>query len=137
MMNSERTQPLVLVVDDEQVVLDEVAAILANTGLACQCCTSTEAAVAAAETVLPDLILCDVNVHGASGVEMCQRIRQDMRLADVPVMFLSSRQIPDIIRRNDGAHGTYYVRKPCSPEVLVELIDRVLGKDRLLVGGAP
>ncbi len=135
MMNSERTQPLVLVVDEEQVVLDEVAAILASTGLACQCCTSTEAAVATAETVLPDLILCDVNVHGSSGVEMCQRIRQDVRLADVPVMFLSSAQIPDIIRRSDGHHGTYYLRKPFAAEVLVELIHRALGAAHMLVGG--
>jgi CheY-like chemotaxis protein len=136
-MNLERTQPLILVVDDEQAVLDEVAAALADTGFACRCCSTVETAAATAELLLPDLILCDVNVHGVSGVELCRRIRQDARLADVPVMFLSSRQIPDIIRRNDGAHGTYYMRKPFSPEVLVELIDRAMGASRMLVSSQP
>jgi CheY-like chemotaxis protein len=135
-MNSlDRTQALVLVVDDEQMVLDEVRTVLTSTGFVCECCTTAESAIAVAETALPDLILSDVNLHGASGVEMCQRIRQNRVLADVPVMFLSAAQVPDIIRRSDGFHGTYYLRKPFAAEVLVELIDRALGTARTLVGG--
>jgi CheY-like chemotaxis protein len=130
----ERTQPLVLVVDDEQTVLDEVAAALQGTDYAFHCCTTAEAAIMAAEMALPDLILADVNLHGASGIEMCQRLRQNPLLAEVPVMFLSAAQTPDIIRRSDGHHGTYYLRKPFAAEVLVELMDRALGAARVLVG---
>jgi DNA-binding response OmpR family regulator len=131
----ERTQPLVLVVDDEQSVLDEVAAILSCTGLACQCCLTAESAMAAARDQRPDLVLADVNLRGASGVEMCQRMRENAVLAGVPVMFLSAAQTPDIIRRSDGSHGAYYLRKPFSPEVLVELVDRALDGARVLAVG--
>jgi len=44
----------------------------------------------------------------------------------VPVMFLSGAQIPDIIRRSHAAGGTYYLRKPFDPEVLLELIQKAL-----------
>ena len=122
--------------DDERTVLDEVAAVLSAAGLACQCHTTIEAAVVAAETILPDLILSDIAIQGDSGVEMCQRIHRNPLLADVPVMFLSPSQIPDIIHRSDGNRGTYYLRKPFDPGVLVELLDKALAKGRMLAVSA-
>jgi hypothetical protein len=41
-------------------------------------------------------------------------------------MFLSGGQIPDIIRRQDHLGGTYYIRKPFDPNVLLELVDKAL-----------
>jgi CheY-like chemotaxis protein len=122
----QRPQPLILVVDYDQVVLDELTAMLTASGFACQCCTTSESAVAAAELLRPDLILSDVALPEAGGVEMTHRIHENPALADVPVMFLSAGQIPDIIRRSDGGHGAYFLRKPPDPGVLVELVDRAL-----------
>ena len=75
-------------------------------------------------------------LHGQSGLDMCQRIRQSQALAEVPVMFLSAAQIPDIIRRTDALGGTYYLRRPFDPGVLVELIDKALRRPQLVAGGA-
>ena len=119
-------RPLVLVADDERAVLEEVTAVLSRASLACRCCTTAEEAIAAAQAIPPDLILCDVNLQGESGLELCQRIRQQPGLADVPVMFLSGAQLPDIIRRSHAAGGIYCLRKPFDPAVLVELIDQAL-----------
>lgn len=140
------SQPLVLVVDDETEVLDEVANILVGAGFACRCCTTAEAAIALAESNPPDLIISDINLHGRSGLQMCEQIKQDEALEDVPVMFLSGAQIPDIIRRSHAVGGTYYLRKPFDPEVLLELIDKALwmphlvanhARRRCTVGAAP
>ncbi len=119
-------KPLVLVVDDEPEVLDQVAAILTAADFACRCCTTAEAALAVAEENPPDLIICDINLHGESGLQMCEQIKQNAALREVPVMFLSGAQIPDIIRRSHAAGGTYYLRKPFDPEVLVELAGKAL-----------
>ena len=116
----------VLVVDDEVEVLEEVAEVLQRANFDCYCCTTPEAAVASAEIDPPDLIISDINLHGQSGLAMCERIREITALKHVPVMFLSGAQIPDIIRRSHAAGGTYYLRKPFDPEVLVELIDKAL-----------
>jgi DNA-binding response OmpR family regulator len=129
---SERTQSLILIVDHEQSSLDETAAVLMASGFACHCCQTAEAAIAAAEMVTPSLILSDINLHGVSGVEMCQQIQQNPALTEMPVMFLSKTQIPDIIRRSDGIRGAYYLRKPFDPDVLVGLIDTALAQCRLL-----
>ena len=119
---------MVLVVDGEQEVLEKVGEALTGAELGCRCCTTADEAVAAALMSPPDLIVCDWNLNGENGVETCQRIKQQPGLAEVPVMFLSSVQRPDVVRRShvDG-HGAYCLRKPFAPTVLVELIDQALG----------
>jgi len=74
----------------------------------------------------PELIISDINLHGHSGLEMCEELKSHAELSDVPVMFLSGAQIPDIIRRSHAVGGTYYLRKPFDPEVLVELVHKAL-----------
>lgn len=136
MKHSEHQPPLILVVDDETAVLEEVATILGNHGFRCRCCTNAKDALAAAEQSPPDLIVSDINLHGQSGLEMCERIKNNLLLHDVPVMFLSGAQIPDIIRRSHAAGGTYYLRKPFDPEVLIELIDKALWMPHLVANRA-
>ncbi len=123
---SSQDQPLILVVDDEVSVLDSVAGVLAHVGYTCECCSTADAAIEFARANQLDLIISDINLDGHSGLEMCERIKEDQGLRDVPVMFLSGAQIPDIIRRSHAVGGTYYLRKPFDPEVLVELIDKAL-----------
>ena len=136
MTSSPRVQPLILVADHEQTLLEEVMAALTASGFACRCCTTAEQALTEADRLLPDLILADTNLQGDSGMEMWQLLQQNPRLADVPTMFLSGMQIPDIIRRNNGARGSYYLRKPFAAEVLIELIDTALQRSRLQVAAA-
>lgn len=119
--------PLVLVVDDEREVLDEVTAVLSKASFTCCCCTSSQEAMAAVRTTPPHLILCDVNLQGESGRELCEQITQLPGLEQVPVMFLSGAQLPDIIRRSYASGGIYCLRKPFDPGVLVELIDQAIG----------
>jgi DNA-binding NarL/FixJ family response regulator len=47
-------------------------------------------------------------------------------MEDVPMMFVSATQLPDIVRRSHDAGGAYYLRKPLDPEVLVELVGKAL-----------
>ena len=135
-MKHRQQQSLILVVGDQAEVLDEVATVLTGAGFACRCCICAEDAVAAAEASPPDLIISDVNLHGHSGLDMCEQIRQGPALAEVPVMFLSGAQIPDVIRRSDAPGSTYYLRKPFDPDVLLELIDTALGSPLLASGDA-
>jgi DNA-binding response OmpR family regulator len=128
-----KQRPLILVVNDSAEVLDEVARVLAGADYACRCCTTAEDAAAAAESCPPEMIVSGTHLQGHSGLDMCERIRQNPALREVPVMFLSGAQTPDIVRRTDTLGGTYYLRHPFAPDVLVELIDAALGT-RQLVG---
>jgi len=121
-------RPLVLVVDGERKVLEKISDVLTEAEFGCRCCATADEAITAALTCPPDLIVCDWNLDGENGVKTCQRIKRQPGLAEVPVMFLSSAQRPDVIRRSLVAgNGVYCLRKPFAPTVLVELIDQALG----------
>lgn len=125
-------QPLILIIDDEADVLGDVATVLAGAGYVCHCCDNSEKALRFAEITMPDLIISDINLDGESGLELCESIKSKNTLKDVPVMFLSGAQIPDIIRRSHAAGGAYYLRKPFDPEVLLELVDKALWMPHLV-----
>ena len=119
-------QFLVLVIEEKQEILQQVTSALASGNYSSCCCTTAEGALAAAEETPPDLIISATSLNGESGLELCERIKQHQGLETVPVMFLSGGQIPDIIRRHDQMGGSYYLRKPFDPDVLVELVDKAL-----------
>lgn len=124
-------QPLVLLIDDEPRVLGDLVGVLTAAGYACRCCHTAASALEFARTAAPDLIISDINLNGQSGLELCEQIKEDVGLRSIPVMFLSGAQIPDIIRRSHAAGGTYYLRKPFDPHVLVELVDKALWMSHL------
>ncbi len=132
MSSQQSTPPLILVIDDEPHVLDEVAAVMAELGYSCHGCTTADEAVQFVESTTPDLIISDINLAGHSGLELCEQLKHGEALRDVPVMFLSGAQIPDIIRRSHAVGGVYYLRKPFDPEVLTDLVDKALWMPHLV-----
>lgn len=126
-------QATVLLIDDETEILSGLVEVLTAAGYACQTSCSEATAIAALHDMTPDLIISDINLAGHSGLALCERLKSEIpSLAQVPVMFLSGAQIPDIIRRAHAAGGTYYLRKPFDPQVLLELIDKMLWMPHLV-----
>jgi two-component system chemotaxis response regulator CheY len=114
----------VLIIDDEASALENIAGILSGAGHACQCAQDAAEAHHCLEQSTPDLIISDVNLAGRSGLSLCEKLKHEFSLDDVPLMFLSAAQSPDIIRRAHAAGGSYYLRKPFDPRVLLELIGK-------------
>ena len=123
---------VILVVDDDALTLTGVAATLDMAGYECHCARDAEAATKAARTLSLDLIISDVMIGGTSGLELCTELRKENKNSDVPVLFVSSNQAPDIIRRTHEAGGAYYLRKPFDPEVLTELVAKALWMPHLV-----
>jgi CheY-like chemotaxis protein len=117
---------VILVVDSDPILLTGTAAVLHTVGYECHCARDAQAALKAARALPLDLIICDVMLGSESGLELCKHIRQQPGCVDVPVMFVSSQQLPDIVRRSYEAGAAYYLRKPFDPEVLIELVSKAL-----------
>ncbi|MDR1491829.1 MAG: response regulator [Planctomycetaceae bacterium] len=124
-MNEKLTKK-VLVIDDEPMIIDELVEFLNNNGYSHTICQNADDALVAAQTDAFDLIISDINLGTANGLELCQQIHELEAANETPVIFLSGAQIPDIIRRSHSAGGAYYVRKPFDPEVMIELIDKAM-----------
>jgi two-component system alkaline phosphatase synthesis response regulator PhoP len=133
MLDFTRQSANLLLVDDEPRVLDEVATALLATDYICRACGDAQTALELARQESPDLIISDIHLGGQdghldghSGLELCEQLRSIPGLAETPVIFLSGAQIPDVVRRAHAAGGTYYLRKPFDPQVLLELVDKAL-----------
>lgn len=132
-MNAKQTEkPVILVVDPDALTLTAMAASLHLSGYECICAQDGQAALKAAEAESLDLIICDLGVDGNQGLEISRQVRGITGLSDVPVMFVSANQTPDIVRRTHDAGGAYYLRKPFDPEVMLELVDKALWMPHLV-----
>jgi len=75
---------------------------------------------------LPDLILLDWMLPGASGVELARRIKRDELTRDVPIVMLTARGEEEDKVSGLEAGADDYVTKPFSPRELIARIKAVL-----------
>lgn len=102
----------VLIVDDDPESLRLLAAVLKRGGLVPRPVTSGRLAIEATVADPPDLILLDVTMPEMSGVEVCRCFKQDERLRNIPVIFISGLQ--EIEHKIDAfsVGGVDYISKP-------------------------
>lgn len=85
------TEPFrVLLVDDDRAMTDLYAEILRQTGFSVKTCNQPLAAPDLIASFTPDVVVTDVYMPGCNGLELAALIRQDERLTDTPILFLSS-----------------------------------------------
>jgi len=126
-MNSTTREPAeILIVDEDSLTLASATAALDSAGHIVYQARDRRSALKIANTQALDLLICDVNVGGDSGLDLTREMRQLPGMQDVPVMFISRTQLPDIVRRSHEAGAAYYLRKPLDPEVLIDLVGKAL-----------
>jgi DNA-binding response OmpR family regulator len=113
----------VLVVDDEPIVREVVVRYLEREGYRTLEAGDGDAARAALAQASPDLVVLDVMLPGADGLELCRWIRSTSQL---PVIMLTARgeEADRIVGLELGADD--YVTKPFSPRELAARVKSVL-----------
>jgi two-component system, OmpR family, response regulator len=76
---------------------------------------------------LPDLILLDVMLAGASGFDILQRVRNHPALKQIPVIMVTAMSAREDVMRALAADANGYITKPFKLEVLMKSIKAVLG----------
>jgi two-component system alkaline phosphatase synthesis response regulator PhoP len=123
----------ILVVDDEQSILDLVAAYLRKEGYAVHTAMDGPSGLKAARAFKPDLIVLDVMLPDMDGLQVLTRLRRE---SDVYVILLTakSEETDKIVGLSVGADD--YLTKPFSPRELVARIKAALRRLRDSVGPA-
>ena len=67
---------------------------------------------------LPDLILLDVIMPGMSGFELCEKIKSNSRLANIPVIFLTSLNEVKDETQGFRSGGADFITKPFNPDIV-------------------
>jgi CheY-like chemotaxis protein len=119
----------VFVVDDENVIASTLELILRNQGFDAHSFADPIAALKAAQSQSPDLLITDVIMPQMNGVELAIRIKQDCPGCKV-LLFSGQVSIIDLLAEAEAAgHDFVVVHKPAHPAVLIEAINEALQED--------
>jgi PAS domain S-box-containing protein len=87
-----------------------------------------------ARSSLPDVILMDINLPGASGVDALRALKQDPATAHIPVIAVSANALPADIQIGMGAGFFRYLTKPLRINKLMDTVDLALAASTLSKG---
>ena len=119
----------VLVADDEEDIRLLVTLAVRKAGCSVVASVADGAqALAAARAELPDLVVLDVSMPGATGLEVCAALRAEPGTAGCRVLLLSAGASPDDVARGLAAGADAYLPKPFTVAGLVAQV-------RLLTAG--
>ncbi len=118
----------ILVVDDEEDIRELVELNLSQEGFKVIACESGEEALEMAGSQLPDLIILDLMLPGIDGLEVCKKLKSNLKTENIPVVMLTAKgEETDVVTGLEiGADD--YITKPFSGKVLVARVRRLLRK---------
>ncbi len=122
----------VLAVDDDPQILDLLKGLLDPSGARIMGVSHPLEFWNALEDYAPDLVILDVDMPEASGIELCRAIRSDPRWSGLPVVFLTSQRDPETIHQLFLAGADDYVSKPLVGDEMVTRVLNRLERTRLL-----
>ncbi len=112
----------ILLVDDLPDNLQLLSDLLITLGYSVRSVTSGRMALKTAKVKRPDVILLDIKMPDMDGYQVCQALKADQDLQDIPVIFISA--LDDVFDKVKAfwSGGVDYISKPFhSEEVVVRL----------------
>ncbi len=123
----------ILVADDDPVVLASISAALRDAGFDVIAAGGRDALFTALESAPSDLLLLDMAMPGADGVQVLKQLKADRRWSDMPVMMVSSLSPDELTEMTFGLGAADFIRKPFRPRELVARVQAQLRLHRMLL----
>ena len=119
-------QKTILVADDETHILHVVSLKLRNAGYVVITARDGQEALEMAQSEKPDLVITDYHMPQLSGLELCQRLKQDPATSAIPAIMLTARgyQLDPADTEQSGI--LRMLSKPFSPRQLLTTVNEVL-----------
>ncbi|SEG64050.1 ATP-binding protein [Paenibacillus sp. UNC499MF] len=116
---SRKMDATVLLVDDDPVNLQVLYNLLSVEGyrlIAVDGGAKAMAHIVSGQSI--DLVIADWMMPGMSGLELCRAIRARVSLAELPVLLLTARSLPEDVRTGFQAGANDFLRKPVDADEL-------------------
>jgi DNA-binding response OmpR family regulator len=116
----------ILVVDDDENILNLERTILEQRGF------EVTGAIGGAEALellgkkTFDLVLLDVMMPEVDGFTVCRKIKEDPRLKDLPVIFLTAKGGGEALAEGFESGAIMYINKPFTANKLLTIVNTML-----------
>lgn len=122
-MSSSKT---ILVADDESHILHVVSLKLRNAGFRVVTARDGQEALEMAQQEKPDLLITDYHMPQLSGLELCQKLKQDPATNAIPAIMLTARGYHLEPADTERSGILRMLSKPFSPRHLLTTVNEVL-----------
>ncbi len=116
----------VLIVEDEDTFREFLALALSLEGFNTRSVKSGEQALEAMNTAPPDMVILDLSMPLMSGWDVLRHMRNDPRLAQIPVLVLTANADEATRRRSLDERADGLLVKPVALEEVLEAIQDTL-----------
>jgi CheY-like chemotaxis protein len=116
----------ILVADDESHILHVVSLKLRNAGYSVITAADGQEALELALAERPDLLITDYHMPQLSGLELCQKLKQDPATAHIPAIMLTARGYQLDPKDTEQSGILRMLSKPFSPRQLLSTVNEVL-----------
>lgn len=122
---SEETKQILLV-EEDPLLLEITAFRLELLGYKVEMRKSAERALEWLRDHLPALIIVDHVLPGMDGIEFVNRVSNDMRTSEIPIMFLSTNSDPEDVQKAYNAGADEFLVIPYDPLVLESKVEHLV-----------
>nr|HMQ55925.1 response regulator [Anaerolineae bacterium] len=120
----------ILVADDNLSAREVLRGLLTKFGYELTFATNGQEALAEAKRIVPDVILLDVMMPGLTGFQVCERIRSDAQLAEVPILLITALDDRESRLQGIKAGADDFISKPFDPVELSARVQTILQLNR-------
>jgi CheY-like chemotaxis protein len=116
----------ILVADDESHILHVVSLKLRNAGFNVLTACDGQEAYEIAQAEHPDLLITDYHMPQLSGLELCQKLKQDPATSGIPAIMLTARGYHLEPHDTEQSGILRMISKPFSPRQLLATVNEIL-----------
>lgn len=117
----------VLVVDDSPTIRRQVGTVLREGGFdVVEAGDGAEGAACVNQNSDIGMVLLDVNMPNMGGLELLEKLRENNRNTNLPVVMLTTEVGVDMIDRAKRAGARGWIVKPFRPELLLAAVRKIL-----------
>ena len=116
----------ILVVDDDENILNLEKTILEQKGFDVTAASGGADALRVLSGATFDLVLLDVMMPEVDGFTVCRKIKEDSRLKDIPVIFLTAKGGGEALAEGFESGAIMYINKPFTANKLLTIVNTML-----------
>lgn len=116
----------ILIIDDERDFTEIVSTLLDFHDFQADTASSGQQALEMLAKTKYDLIVSDLMMPAMDGFQVIDKLRNDTRYHDTPIIVLSAKTLTDEERKRLLVNNVSFVTKPFEPHALVEKITQML-----------
>lgn len=120
------TQPLVVIIDDEEDILDLLTYTFLRQGYEVEGFNRATEALAFVKTKRPNIILCDWMMPEMDGISFTHQVKGHLELADIPLVMVTCKTANSAKRTALAAGVTDFISKPVRMDVLANRVRQLL-----------